>query len=298
MAAEHVYHEAVTTLGAHGISNLECLDIQSNNPHKFIGLLRDGTKCFIKLCSADELHRTQTAMASAPEATLPFLVDPIKSHQQPDSIWVIWPQMDSDGYNAVLKEVDLELAWQRFGACWQVLAEFHAQGLTHGDCKLENFMFDKNDRAWLIDFECLGGDRGSANSKCLGTPAFAAPECWQNKCGHEDCEHHDFNQSVDVFSLAASFLIRFGIDTPAYKAKLDAEANALPYIPTPSCPVEVGNCVTDCLLAEKSKLKQIGLWKRIEDLVTNCCNADPSTRWEAYMLVTHWPSAACEEQVF
>jgi len=196
------------------------LDVKSSNDDKFTVTYSDGSQSFVKLCSFDELERTLDAIAMAPEQVLP-VVDTIDSHQDGHR-WVSWPLLAKDGFEAVTCEPNLELAWLRFKDCLYVLATFHANtGSLHGDCKLENFMFDSRGRPWLIDFECFEGDRGMADSICLGTPAFAAPECWRDRCGHAYCEAKSgLDETADVYSLAASFLARFHIK-PAAGVALD-----------------------------------------------------------------------------
>eukprot|EP00045_Choanoeca_perplexa_P014194 m.165697 g.165697 ORF g.165697 m.165697 type:complete len:298 (-) comp16602_c0_seq1:22-915(-) len=288
MAAEFAHEEIATLLG---VTNVQTLKVKSSNSYKYKAVLPNGLPCFIKLCSTDELQCTQAAIALAPEAVLPYLGEAIASYRA-DFSWVTWSWMPFDGYVGIMQEASLELVWQRLGACWQALDDFHSQGLTHGDCKLENFMFNQHEQARLIDFECSNGGQSSAGSYCVGTPAFAAPEAWPAKCGHMDCEHHDFNQSIDVYSLAASFLVRFGIKTPAYNDMLKAKARRCLYKPKPSCPAEGDELMLSGLFKAKSRPDLNEVWQqRLETLVTCCCMADPSSRWDAKSLLSRcWTS--------
>jgi serine/threonine protein kinase len=175
---------------------------------------------------------------------------------------------------------NLELAWKRFYSCLQVLSEFHAAGLFHGDCKLENFMFDSvapDARPVLIDFESLGG-KCAATACALGAASFAAPECWRTHCLHPDCPHPQATKPADVFSLTASFLIRFGIKTPALLSKSTGWGRAVD-VARYSCPRSYDIMVTGGLMSAKSYWPQCAL--QLEQLVLWCCSPNLDARWSA-----------------
>jgi len=259
---------------------VKVLGVASSNPHKFIVALPDDTQAFAKLCSSDELERTLAAIDQAPGQTLPILSTFETAASHPGHHFVLWPKMVMDGYDAVTCEPDFDTGLMRLKHCLQVLADFHDQGLLHGDCKLENFVFDEEARPWLIDFECLGGWSGLAPRTCLGTPAFAAPECWPTRCPHLDCQRWGLTQAADVFSLVASFLLKYSIGTPAYAAKQgrgvrDEQGRLVPN----ACPASCFDIMTDELFAVKGLLPEREAC--LSQLVLHCCSPDVDVRLSA-----------------
>ena len=260
------------------------ISIKSSNGDKFTVSNPNGLQCFIKLCSFDELKRTLNAIAMAPEQALPALpiVDTFDSYQD-GYRWVSWPLLATNGFKAVTCELDLELAWLRFKDCLYVLADFHVKtGSLHGDCKLENFMFDSSGQPWLIGFGCFQGDLDMANSKCLGkpiclgTPAFAAPECWSEGCGHDYCETiPGLDETADVYSLAASFLARFHIK-PAAGIALDRGESLDGAIH--SCPNTNHRLLSEALHEKKGHYPG---WEGRLDWLLQLCNPDVVGRYSS-----------------
>jgi serine/threonine protein kinase len=254
---------------------LAVLNVKSRNPNKFIVSFTEDDKYFIKLCSHDELQRTLDANQLAPEQTL-NVVDSIPS-QLDGHRWVVWPKLAMDGFDAVVCERDLEVAWLRFKDCVYLLAGFHSKAThIHGDCKLENIMFDHAGRPWFIDLECFEGDRGLAQSECLGTPAFAAPECWLERERCTCCEYGVLDQTTDMYSLAASFLTRFNIKPAAGMALQLGHSLCGEYH---SCPAANQSVLSQAF--ERSKILYPPQWEARLNWLLQLCNPDAVGRFSS-----------------
>ena len=85
------------------------------------------------------------------------------------------------------------------------LRDLHASNIAHRDVKLDNvvlqFGVNVNPVAKLIDLGCLCQfDADSLNMTVAGTPAYMAPEIWEEQ-GYEGDKADIFAAAVTIFLL-------------------------------------------------------------------------------------------------
>src|SRR5262249_27970177 len=98
-------------------------------------------------------------------------------------------------------ELDLDEALAVLTQVAQALAYIHAKGVLHRDIKPENILVSvREGRAWarLTDFGLAlmaDGERWTATSQIVGTPAYLAPEVLSG---------HPFSTAVDIYALGVT----------------------------------------------------------------------------------------------
>ena len=60
------------------------------------------------------------------------------------------------GKNLMNTRIDGDLNIDHLMQAQHIISTLHSSGLFLGDAKLANFVLDKNDKVWVIDFECAG----------------------------------------------------------------------------------------------------------------------------------------------